>query len=115
MPTTKFDLVNHLRRQGYWSQTTFGEGDNRQGILDHIESEIEEIRTASDDEVFEEWIDIVILGLDGAMRSGATPEQVARALNAKQTKNENRSWPPLDEQQAGKRVEHLKGEDNDKS
>jgi len=36
---------------------------------------------------------VVILALDGAWRSGATPEQIIGALVAKQTKNEGRQWP----------------------
>ena len=40
-----------------------------------------------------EWVDVIILGMDGAWRSGATPEQIVEAIVAKQTKNEGRTWP----------------------
>ncbi len=86
-----YDLVSHLTRQKAFSETTFGPGERWKGVLAHIRKELIEIEKAPND--LEEWIDVALLALDGAWRSGATPERIAKALEAKQTKNEKRTWP----------------------
>lgn len=87
----EFDMLSHLRRQREWSERTFGPGTRSQGVVNHIRKELIEIETEPGDLV--EWIDVVILALDGAWRTGATPRQIITALIAKQAKNENRQWP----------------------
>lgn len=82
--------VAHLTRQREWSTEAFGPGI-RLGVIDHLEKELVEVRAHPED--LHEWVDVVILGLDGAWRSGATPEQIIEAIKAKQTKNEGRVWP----------------------
>jgi hypothetical protein len=59
-------------------------------VLKHIEKEIEEVRENPTDVV--EWIDIVLLALDGAFRSGHTPKEICTALIEKQRKNTKRKW-----------------------
>ena|SRR3990172_3923127 len=88
------DLTSYIRDQIQWSKKAFGEGRRREGLLRHIESEIKEVRESSDD-YFEltEWIDIIILALDGAWRIGFTPEQITHQLESKQILNRMRSWP----------------------
>lgn len=85
------NLEDFLRRQKAFSEVAFGGGRRTIGITEHIKKEIEEVRAAEDN--LEEWIDIVILGLDGAWRMGATPEQIAEMLEAKLAKNMARRWP----------------------
>ena len=85
------NLIEHIIRQKAWSEKTFGPSPRVEGILQHIEKEMIEVRAKPTDA--EEWIDIVILALDGAWRSGATPAKIAAVLERKQTKNENRTWP----------------------
>src|SRR5690606_10548435 len=53
-----------------------------------------------------EWVDVVILALDGAWRSGATPLQIIEAIVSKQTKNEGRSWPDWRTADPNKAIEH---------
>ena len=103
-----FDLVFHLYRQRRWSGLTFGPGDRKNGIIDHIRKELAEIEAAPDD--LSEWIDVVILGFDGAWRSGASPEQIADALAAKQSKNENRKWPDWKTADLNRAIEHVRTE-----
>lgn len=86
-----FDFSAHLRRQREWSAKTFGPGSRAKGLTDHIRKELAEIEAEPTD--LTEWIDVVILALDGAWRSGATPEQIIAALVAKQVTNEGRQWP----------------------
>lgn len=65
----QFDLIAHLTRQAAFSRATFGPGRRTAGVLDHIEEEMEEVRTAqSNEERQKEWTDLVILSLDGLLR-----------------------------------------------
>jgi hypothetical protein len=101
-----FDLVNYILRQRGWSGRTFGDGRRTGGITKHIEKELNEIRAAPGD--LEEWMDVIILGLDGAWRTGATPEQICEALQAKQDKNLARKFnPPISEDEPS---EHIRDE-----
>lgn len=86
-----FDFAAHLQRQREWSERTFGPGPRTAGVIDHIRKELREIEAAPHDG--EEWIDAVILALDGAWRSGLTPLQIIETMVGKQTKNEGRAWP----------------------
>ena len=101
-----FDFEKHLQRQRDFSERTFGPGSRTSGVCDHIRKELEEIEAAPQD--LEEWIDVVILALDGAWRTGATPEQIVAQLVAKQTKNEGRRWPDWREAEQDKAITHIK-------
>lgn len=48
------------------------------------------------------------LAFDGAWRSGHTPEQIVAAIEAKQTKNEGRTWPDWRTAEPGKAIEHVR-------
>ena len=99
-----FDLLAHIRRHMEFSARTFGPGPRAAGVIDHIRKELREIEAAPDD--LEEWIDVLMLALDGAWRSGATPEQIVAQLVAKQTKNEGRKWPDWRTAPLDKAIEH---------
>ena len=43
------DLIAHLTRQGAFGRATFGPGPRTEGVLKHIESEIEEVRRAAEE------------------------------------------------------------------
>lgn len=102
----QFDLIQHLRRQMEFSEKTFGPGARIDGVTDHIAKELIEVRESGG--LLAEWVDVIILGLDGAWRSGATPEQIAEAIAAKQAKNESRKWPDWRTAQPGKAIEHVR-------
>jgi hypothetical protein len=104
-----FDLLRHLQRQWDFSIKTFGPGFIHVGIVDHIRKELNEIEKEPHD--LAEWIDVIILGLDGAMRSGHTPLEVVQALIAKQEKNEKRKWPDWRTADRSKAIEHDRSED----
>lgn len=99
-----FDLVAHLHRQREFSERTFGPGARTAGVLDHIRKELTEVE-ADPGDVFE-WVDLVILALDGAWRAGHAPRAIVDALVAKQTRNEGRSWPDWRTADPGKAIEH---------
>jgi hypothetical protein len=102
----EFDFVAHLERQRDWSEKTFGPGSRAQGVVDHIRKELVEIEEDPGD--LREWTDVVILALDGAWRSGASPEQIIAALVAKQKKNEGREWPDWRTADPSKAIEHIR-------
>lgn len=100
----QFDLVNHLHRQIAFSERTFGPGARTAGVCDHIRKELIEVQESGGS--LAEWVDVIILALDGAWRSGATPEHIAEAVQAKQCKNEGRKWPDWRTQDQTKAIEH---------
>jgi hypothetical protein len=101
------DLNNHLERQRAFSFKTFGPPNNNStGLIDHIRKELIEIEEDPLD--IYEWIDVVILALDGALRAGYSPAEIVYALEAKQTKNEGRKWPDYRTAEPGKAIEHIK-------
>ena len=102
----KFDLITHLKRQVAFSLRIFGPGPRIKGITDHIRKELTEVEA---EPTSLEWIDIVILALDGAWRAGYTPEEIADAIEAKQIKNEKRSWPDWHDYEQDQPIEHVRG------
>lgn len=81
----------YITRQIAWSRKTFGPGKRTEGILKHIEKEIQEVREEPDKP--DEWLDIVILALDGAWRTGASVIDIIDYLVRKQEINFSRKFP----------------------
>ncbi len=96
--------ADHLERQRAWSSSTFGPGRRTLGVLDHIRKELDEIAADPDD--LEEWVDVIILGFDGAWRHGWEPQQIIDAIKAKQAKNEARTWPDWRTMSQDQAIEH---------
>lgn len=105
------DLAKHLQRQREFSLRTFGPGPRTEGICAHIRKELAEVEAAPLD--LEEWADVVLLALDGAWRAGHEPEDIARAIAAKQVKNEGRAWPDWRTVPPGNAIEHDRTADGD--
>ncbi len=107
--TTKakgFDLVAHLHRQRDFSLRTFGPGERTAGVLDHLRKELHEVEAKPRDVT--EWVDVVLLALDGAWRAGHAPEEIAQAIADKQACNEARQWPDWRTAEPGKAIEHVR-------
>lgn len=85
------DLIAHIHRQREWSERTFGPGERANGVVAHIRKELAEIEAAPGDLM--EWVDVILLAIDGAWRAGYTPEAIAHAIPIKQERNEGRRWP----------------------
>jgi hypothetical protein len=100
------DLVKHLERQRTFSLQTFGPGARTNAVLDHIRKELLEIEAFPHD--LEEWVDLILLALDGAWRSGHCPEAVCCAIATKQIKNERRTWPDWRTADPDKAIEHIR-------
>lgn len=109
------DLETHLLRQMAFSRATFGPGDRRKGVCDHIRKELVEVEVEeAPDAAAKEWVDVVILALDGLTRclraDGMAPEDAARTaclmIRAKQARNEERNWPDWRTADPNKAIEH---------
>jgi hypothetical protein len=112
------DLKQHLIRQMAFSKATYGPGTRTNGVLDHLTKEIEEVRESGGSA--DEWVDLVILSLDGLTRQlsfcNDPKERIAPAAEiaqvacnmivGKQDRNENRNWPDWRTMSADKAIEH---------
>src|SRR5690349_307009 len=68
-----------------WSVQTFGPGPRAKAVVDHIKKELKEILEAPDD--LEEWADVIILAMDGALRAGHDARDLFATITAKHEKN----------------------------
>lgn len=103
------DLVAYIEDHQRWSLNTFGQGTRTGGLVKHIQKECEEILAKPDD--LEEWIDVIILAIDGAWRAGYAPHQIARMLELKLLKNERRQWKVSTDPNAPN--EHVRTDEDD--
>lgn len=117
------DLAQHLLRSMAFGHATFGPGARTDGVSKHIRKELLEIARASDTtERAEEWVDVVILALDGLTRElayGATGKRESPVFVAqlavsmileKQAINEARDWPDWRTVPADAPIEHVRAE-----
>lgn len=116
------DLKQHLIRQMAFSKATYGPGPRTNGVLDHLSKEIEEVRESNGSAA--EWVDLVILSLDGLTRqlsfcneqthriakSADIAQSACDMIVGKQDRNENRDWPDWRTMSADKAIEHVRGE-----
>lgn len=104
MPHDTFDLIQHITRQREFSLKTFGPGTREKGVIDHMRKELGEIEKDPSDLL--EWVDMILLALDGAWRQGHSPEAIAAGIAAKQTRNESRGWPDWRTMSPDQAIEH---------
>lgn len=102
----KFDFKDHLEKQAKFSSKTFGPGDRTKSVIDHIRKELDEILEDPTD--LSEWIDVVILALDGAWRVGYSPDEIINQLVEKTRINEQRKWPDWRKADPDKAIEHVR-------
>lgn len=95
------DFSSFINLQKAWSQYTFGKGKRTEGLAKHIQSELDELLKADNDmDRLEEFIDIVILAMDGAWRLGFYPDEIEKALIDKFIRNQRRQWPKVEVSEA---------------
>jgi len=102
------DLAFYLARQRLWFLNVFGPGQRDVGLIKHIKKELDEIRDSPGD--IEEWIDVIILAFEGALRNAksvAAVEEVLECLQMKQDKNIARTWPDWVNQDPEAAIEHI--------
>lgn len=105
MPRNNID-ARDLGLQREWSREAFGPSPRLAGILEHLSKEIVEVSESPTD--VREWVDIVILALDGAMRQGIDPSEIIEAYHAKVAENIARSWPDWRFESEDRAIEHVK-------
>lgn len=104
--SSELDLATFIDETKAFSEIVFGPGLKTKSILDHIRREMIEVEAKPCD--LDEWVDIILLAIDGAWRCGFSPKQICAALWAKLRKNKLRKWPDwrtLDPDQA---IEHIR-------
>lgn len=111
------NLTEHVRRQMAFSRATYGPGERTAGVCDHIAKEIGEIKESPDEgRRSREWVDVVILGLDGLWRAleaeghdwREIPSEIVDLIQAKQCKNEKRDWPDWRTAPKDRAIEHVR-------
>lgn len=102
-------LADVLITQIDWSRRTFGEGKRTAGITAHIAKELDEIRADPSD--LTEWIDVIILAMDGYWRHGGMPANLLEDIRRKQAINLARRYPKPTTQDEP--VEHIRDEATD--
>jgi hypothetical protein len=93
-----------MRRLIEFSQGAFGPAERTKGLLDHLRKELKEVEADPHD--IDEWVDVVILGLDGAWRHGGRPQEILDRIVAKLAKNEARTWPDWRTASEDEAIEH---------
>ncbi|MBO1021490.1 DUF550 domain-containing protein [Methylobacterium sp. SD274] len=105
------DLATALARQMVWSRETFGPAPRTKGTVAHIKKELKEIEADPTDLV--EWIDVLILALDGYWRHGGKPQDLPRMLKEKQLRNSRRRWPDWRKVAEDQAIEHTRDGEGD--
>lgn len=104
---SNFDLAAFFDAKTAWSRETFGPGDRYAGVVKHIRKELDEIEAEPSEAV--EWIDVVLLAMDGAWRSaGLDGGEFVAVLKAKDGANRMRTWPDWRTLKPGEVSEHVK-------
>ncbi len=103
------DILAYYARQIEWSRHTFGPALRTKGVIDHIRKELVEIEREPHD--LTEWVDVVILAMDGFWRHGGNAEDLMPALLVKQQKNMARVWPDWRTMSEDSAIEHDRSQD----
>lgn len=104
-------ILSYITKHMEWSRETFGDnegevGQHTEGLLKHIESEVQEIRKSPSDLM--EYVDILILVFDAMWRRGFTPREIVAAIIEKQNINKLREYPKITS--ASEPTEHVRDE-----
>ena len=102
-------IQTYYERQIEWSRETFGPALRTKGVIDHIRKELGEIEQKPHD--LSEWVDVVILAMDGFWRHGGNAADLLPALLAKQKKNMARTWPDWRTMSEDRAIEHDRSKD----
>lgn len=117
-------LEDYIIRQIVASRLNFGPAERTEGLIEHIRKELDEIRAETHAAGrAKEWVDVVILGLDGltrAIRHGysdgkprpMSADMIAKVacnlLTEKQHTNETRDWPDWRTMGEDQAIEHVR-------
>lgn len=99
------NLENYIVDQLNWSRRTFGHDQRTEGTIAHIRKELREIEDNPDD--IYEWVDVIILAIEGAHRRGYSAGEIVDALCEKQARNFARTWPDWRTAPTDQPIEHV--------
>ena len=105
------ELSAWCNEKGRWSDETFGLNDETKGpnfetLCLHIEKELAEVRDKPQD--LSEWVDIILLAMDGYYRYGG--RDLGVDLDRKHYLNQCRKWPDPATREPGTPTEHIREE-----
>lgn len=95
------ELIDDLYQ---WNTQAFGPGRRTSGIIDHIRQELDEINKSPGDP--EEWVDVLLLALNGLQRLDLSGHQIIQHIFAKIAKNARRQWPDWQTRDPEKAINH---------
>ena len=121
-------MLEDIAAQREWSFRTFGPGERLEGVLSHLFKELEEIgghdtmmnivglwltkngsHQDGSPKAADEWADLIILAIDGAMRQGIEPGDLLQAYHSKMQVNmHERKWPDWREFGQDEAIEHVR-------
>lgn len=78
-----FYIQNHID----WSKKARGDGCDTPALISDSRRQLDNILNLNIDDEFQRWIQIILLGLDGAWRSGADAQDIVSALQMAQNRN----------------------------
>lgn len=90
-----------------WTLRLPGPGQRLLGTLDHLRKELAEVEADPGD--VEEWCDILLLAMQGALRQGHSAQRLLGALHRKLTVVEGRDYPDWRTADPDKAIEHVRG------
>lgn len=99
-------MEQYLERLRRFTFDTFGPGRRTEGHIAHIVKELDEVRAEPDSP--NEWVDVAMLALAAALRTGASPSEVAARAEAKLAIVEQRVWPDWRTADPDKPIEHVR-------
>ena len=111
------DFEAFALRKAAHSIAAFGPRQTDEGILDHMEKEAEEVRSAkSIKDKQREWVDMFHLSIDGLLRSliregyatARAASEAVHMIRTKQTTLEMREWPDWRTVSPDKAIEHVR-------
>lgn len=104
---SSFSLALFVDAMRPWSLATFGTGERTAQTIAHLRKEIAEVERAPSD--ITEWVDIILLAIDGARRSAyATGSELVAAMVSKQVENSRRTWPDWRTVPEDEPIEHVR-------
>lgn len=105
-----FDLAAFFDAKFAWSRETFGPGARTKTVTAHIRKELLEVEADPADVI--EWVDVVLIAMDGAARSaGVDGRAFVEAMRSKQAKCETRTYPDWRTIPEGTPIEHVRTRD----
>ena len=97
---------NDLDHQAEWAAETFGPGQRVKGLIEHIRKELDEIEANPSDIM--EWVDLIVLAIDGATRQDYTGDRILNAYLDKMQENYLREWPDWRNFSEDEPIEHIR-------